>query len=79
MNYEFQTLTGKKYPKRETFMDAWNDMYEYVKASLDAGTMSYQELETALWIVTSREGLNVPILFYDARDMAIDNGWTQPI
>lgn len=78
MNFQFQTLTGKKYPTHKTFMEAWNDMYEYVNERLVAGTMSYQELETGLWIETTKKNFQLPILFYDARDRAIAEGWTQP-
>lgn len=66
-------------PVHENFMDAWKDMYAYVKRLLDAGQMSYQVLETAIWIETIFTGGKQPIMFYDARDIAIrDFGWTQP-
>jgi hypothetical protein len=77
MTYQFQTLEqGKESPVRQTFMEAWNDMYEYVKGLMDSGNMSLQLLETAIWI---QHPLNGPLFFYDARDYAIDAcGWTPP-
>jgi hypothetical protein len=80
MNYQFQTIVAgeKNPPARPSFMEAWQDMYTWVKKQLDAGQMSYQVLETAIWIEQQGE-VKSPILFYDARDLAIRKyNWTQP-
>jgi hypothetical protein len=53
-------------------MEAWMDMYKWVKTSMDEGTLDRQLLETAIWIKPSE---NSPIYFYDARDRAINEGW----
>ena len=67
-------------PIHDSFLDAWNDMYAYVNGKLQAGQMSYQMLETAIWIKPyAPHPQNLPIMFYDARDRAIDEfNWTQP-
>lgn len=73
MPWKFVTLDPKAVnsPERETFNDAFRDMYRYVKGLLDSGDLSYQVLETALWIDTPT---NVPLFFYDARDIACNTG-----
>ena len=80
--YQFQNLSSSELPApiRETFMEAWNDMYEWVKRQLDSGGMSYQVLETTIWIeFTDATGCKLPIYFYDARDRAIGEfGWSAP-
>lgn len=80
MTFQFETLIqgAPTFQKHTEFMPAWNDMYAHVKARLAEGNMSFQELETTLWInVVNDEMEKVPILFYDARDRAIrDHGWT---
>lgn len=77
MTFRFVTLMegAPKVPRRNTFMEAWNDMFQYVKARLDEGNMTHQELDTAIWI--DKEN-GPPIMFHDARDRAIDNGWVMP-
>jgi hypothetical protein len=60
------------------FMDAWDDMYKYVKRLIDAGQMSIRLLETAIWIEVASPDGRQAFMFYDARDMAIDKGWKQP-
>ena len=76
MAYQFETLEkGKKFPVHETFMEAWEDMFQYVKAGMDSGGMSWRALETAIWINVSDN----PMYFYDARDHAINTyGWEKP-
>ena len=78
--YQFQTMVaGETFPIRKTFISAWHDMYLYVKSALDKGTLSYQVLETAMWIEINYGDVKEPIMFYDARDRAIrDCGWSQP-
>jgi hypothetical protein len=61
----------------DSFMEAWDAMYQYVKRLMEAGQMSYQVLETSIWI--EQAGFpRLPIFFYDARDRALDEGWTPP-
>jgi hypothetical protein len=80
--YQFQGMVKgeKSVPVRKSFMEAWNDMYQWVKAQLDANSLSYQVLETAIWIeIVSPIGAKTAVYFYDARDRAISEyGWTQP-
>jgi hypothetical protein len=80
--FQFQTLAllQKNGEVRNTFMEAWNDMYQYVNERLQADNMSWMELETALWIAVVEDGKeSLPIMFYDARDHAIaEYGWKQP-
>lgn len=78
MTAQFQTLDGKTYPKHNSFMAAWLDMYEYVNALLKSGNMTYQVLETAIWIELNDDMNKKPLYFYDARDRAIDDGWQLP-
>jgi hypothetical protein len=66
-------MAGDNPVESEDFMGAWNAMYQWVKKLLDAGEMTYQVLETAIWI---EPPTGVPIFFYDARDRAIrEHGW----
>ena len=79
--YQFETLeAGKQFPVRKTFMDAWEDMYKYVKAMMASGNFSLQLLETSLWIRSSdNREIQSPMYFYDARDYAIHvYGWVNP-
>lgn len=69
--FQFYFLSMSE-PVRDTFMEAWMDMYKWVKTSMDAGTLDRQLLETAIWIKPSEDS---PIYFYDARDRAINEGW----
>jgi len=74
--YQFESLTkGHVSPIRQTFMEAWTDMYLYVNDLLNKGALSPQLLETAIWI---KCGTALPLGFYAARDMAIDLGWKKP-
>jgi hypothetical protein len=77
--YQFQTLGGEEFSKHNEFMDAWNDMYQWVKGMLDKQQLNPQLLETSIWIEVNNDGIKSPILFYDARDIAIMKwGWKQP-
>mgnify|MGYP003395394788 CR=1 FL=1 len=40
-----------------SFTEAWDAMYRWVKKRLDEGQMSYQVLETAIWIEQSEGGV----------------------
>ncbi len=73
MPWKFTTLDPQAahLPERETFNDAFRDMYRYVKGLLDAGQLNYQVLETAIWIDTPT---GIPLFFYDARDIACNTG-----
>jgi hypothetical protein len=70
--FQFVTLTQKNAQTHDNFMAAWKDMYVWVKDLIDRNEMSYQVLETAIWIEQNGKD---PIFFYDARDKAIDEGW----
>jgi len=58
----------------KTFEAAFIDLYDRLKAALDDEDvgMSYQMLETAIWI--EADVLQLPIMFYDARDIACTSG-----
>ena len=74
--FQFVSLEpDKSGPERETFLEAWNDMYLYVKDLLDRNEMFLQVLETCIWLQTP---WNNDMRFYDARDSAIREGWQQP-
>lgn len=74
--YQFITLTDEKFPIRNTFMEAWEDMYQYVKNGLDENILNLQLVETAIWIEQREGKLVQPIHFYNARDLAIEKyGW----
>ena len=80
MTYQFETMEkgAESTPPRETFMEAWDDMYKYVKKNI--GNISLQVLETSIWIAVKADGSTMsPWNFYDARDFAIDNfKWVEP-
>lgn len=81
MTYEFQTLEadGKNNTKHKDFIQAWNDMYQWVSAKLKAGQLTHQVLETCIWIEMNSADRKAPIYFYDARDKAIQEfGWAPP-
>jgi len=74
--YRFEVTTTEKFPVRKTFMEAWDDMFQWVEKQLASGGLSYQVLETAIWILIHDDGYIGPMYFYDARDHAIDAyGW----
>ena len=79
ITYQFERC-GPRSPIRISFMEAWNDMYLWVKNEMASNNMSLQVLETAIWIEVKNncDGGKYPIYFYDARDRAIDEGWIQP-
>lgn len=80
--FEFQTLEAgvKPFPKRATFMEAWNDMFLHVNAAVESGEkLSWQWLESCIWIEVKEPGNKYPILFPNARDKAIrEFGWKKP-
>jgi hypothetical protein len=73
MPWKFITLDSEagQSPERETFNEAFRDMYQYVRKLLDAGQLSLQVLETAIYIDTPTK---VPLFFYEARDRACETG-----
>lgn len=56
---------------RATFDEAFTDMFHYVKRKVDANEMTFQELETSLWLEQDGED---PVYFYKAKEMAHDSG-----
>jgi len=58
-----------------SFKDALADFYACVNEAVEKGT-SFQWLETAIWISVkdASAGLEAPIYFYDARDVAFKYG-----
>jgi len=71
MKYTFKTMTDENFPTHDSFMEAWNDMFQWVQNRLKDGGISLQVLETSIWIDSTTD----TIYFYDARDKAIDLGW----
>jgi hypothetical protein len=66
-NFRFVSLLeGDKPVNCSSFKEAFAVMYQWVTAKLKTG-LSYQALETAIWIETEKG----PLFFYDARDKAI--------
>lgn len=79
--FQFEVMEQKSIPfaKHDTYMEAWEDMYQWVKTKMKAGTLSFQVLETAVWITIRTGELETPLMFNDARDKAIDeHGWKVP-
>jgi hypothetical protein len=69
--YKLVILNGNKRTEYPSFELAFKAMYQYVKDSLINGGMSWQELETMIWIEKPDWML---IMFYDARDYAYEIG-----
>jgi|WetSurMetagenome_2_1015567.scaffolds.fasta_scaffold1166173_1 hypothetical protein len=57
----------------DTFVEAFKEMYNKVKKDISEGEMSWQVLETMVWI--EEKGRRNPIMFYEARDLAHENGF----
>jgi hypothetical protein len=55
-----------------TFAQAFKEMYNKTKKDISEGNMSWQVLETMVWI--EEKGRSLPIMFYDARDLAHEQG-----
>ena len=62
----------QKYGNYETFEEAFAKLYRILKKDIEAGNMSWQVLETAVWIETPKRP--IPMYFYEARDHACDIG-----
>jgi hypothetical protein len=59
----------------DNFYDAFKVFYEKVKEMISGGS-SWQVLETMVWIeyVSTTPKLKLPMMFYEARDLAYDIG-----
>lgn len=55
--------------KHKTFKEAFKRVYDYLKGK---ERLTLQEVETWVWIVPPY--VNLPIMFYDARDKAYNEG-----
>lgn len=55
-----------------TFVEAFNILAKAIRKQMEIG-MTVQMLETTCWIKTPH---NTVHMFYDARDLAIREGWT---
>lgn len=64
----------KKLGEFDRFKDAAKAALQAVFDVLQEGGMSWQVLETAVWVETPSK---TPILFYDLRDIAIEAGWLE--
>lgn len=76
--FQFVTLSSElPFPRRATFLEAWDDMFKHVKNLMALDQLSHQVLETAMWINTPNDNT---LDFYAGRDCAIDLfGWTMPV
>lgn len=71
MNWQFVTLRpGTSFPARETFEEAFTDMFLFVKREMKAKMLTYQELETAIWIENGKKAM----YFCESRDCACRSG-----
>ncbi len=66
-NYTFIALDQEPV-KCNSFKEAFTAMFNWVQKHLNGEGLSYQVLETAIWIEINGR----PLYFYDARDRAID-------
>lgn len=71
--WKFVALTkGFKPLEADDFEGAWRHMYSWVKKQMATGKLSYQVLETAIWL--ERPDGIFPIMFPVARDRACKEG-----
>lgn len=69
--YTFYSMEqGDKPVECSSFKEAFTVMFNWVTNHLNGEGLSYQVLETAIWIEIDGQ----PLYFYDARDRAIDEG-----
>jgi len=62
----------------DNFFDAFKLFFDKIMESLEKGTC-FQVLETMNWIeIRAESGCRVPLMFYDARDLAFDSGILVP-
>lgn len=72
MPWQFENMeAGKETPPRETFKEAFEDMFLYVTGLLASGNAAWQVLETTIWIKPPNGD---PWDWYDSRDWAIQVG-----
>jgi hypothetical protein len=57
-----------------SFEDAFKALYQKAITAVQGGSMSWQALETSVWIKSPGKQ---PLYFYDARDRAYDLGLLQ--
>jgi uncharacterized protein YgbK (DUF1537 family) len=60
-------LQGDKPVVADDFAGAWKAMEAWVRKQLETTQLSYQVLETTIWL---ENPAGIPIFFYDARDRA---------
>lgn len=71
--WTFESLIEGHEPiTRHSFKEAAKDMMEYVRNLLAGEGVSFQVLETGLWIV---QPTRQPLYFYEVRDIACEAGW----
>jgi hypothetical protein len=64
---------GGHYP---TLKEAFKVVYDYVRKRTTEGGLSYQELETTIWVEAPMHTIyQSPLDFYALRDHAHENGW----
>ena len=59
--------------KYSTLKEAIKNFMARIKENISSGGFSFQALGTACWIES--DILPLPMMFYDARDYALDEGW----
>lgn len=69
----YEVFCGKDMGLFATYEEATKVVLKEVKRLLLDNKLTYQILETCIWIV--EKGSNNPIFFYEIRDNAIDKGW----
>lgn len=68
------TVNMQKEPvEYPTFMEAWRAFAKRIHEMIAKEELTIQSLETACWI---QEGNYPPVYFYEARDWAIEHGWS---
>jgi hypothetical protein len=58
----------------DTFVDAFKELYRRLKEDLAKGNMTYQVMETFIWIEFRFADREYPMMFYPARDFACNIG-----
>lgn len=58
----------------DNFFDAFKLFFEEIMEMFKSQGMAYQVLETMCWIQIQGSTSTVPIMFYDARDLAYESG-----
>ena len=63
----------KKLGNFNSFKEAFKAIYDAILTADPDDSFSYQTLETAVWVKDDNSPF--PVMFYDARDRACDEGW----